>query len=1069
VVVLVTRDAGDGLEESLRSLSSQDYRELVVLVVDAGSAADPTNRVGAILPDAYVLSVDAEAGFAEAANTAVASVEGARFVLFCHDDVSFAPDAIRQMVEESFRSDAAVVGPKLVRWNQPRELVSVGLHVDRFGVESPRVDPGEFDQEQHDGVEDVFSLSGAAILVRSEVFAEVGQFDEAISARGEVFDLCWRTQVSGYRVIVAPMARVRWAGEAQLRSPGQQERALLRRHRLRAILVNYSTPTLLRVVPLLVLHDLAEMLISMATGRRERARDVARSWSWNVANRTSARRRRQELKATRTLSDLDVRRMQEPGSTRLLRFLRARFGLSTSDRALTDLRGTVAEAVSRRIHADAIAVLGFAAFVFVVGSRHLISGPLPAVGDFVPLGDSASGLRSLWASGVRQVGLGSDVAAPTAFGVFGVAGWLPFVGLTGLQKLLILAMLPIGWISAWRMSRRVGSRRARLAVVLVYIAIPLPYNAIALGDWSALTAWAVAPLILGRMIDASGIEPLAVPRPPLNTVLGLGVVVALAATFSPVVVPLTLVIGAAMIIGTLLHGSVEGVHYVFGATLAAVGMAIVAHMPWSLDLITSVDGWTTIAGVAPRTGDGVGFARLMRFQTGPHGGGVLLVGLLFAAALALAIGRRWRLAAAIRLWTVVVTFWAIAALGDLGASEFSLPTPSLILAPAAAAIALSVGLSVATIADDLRAYRFGWRQFLSFVAPVALLITVAPIVVNSFDGRWKAPSSGYAAMFTFLADEAEQGGPNGIAEDFRVLWLGHPEVLPGDGWRLTEDISYLTTVNGSIGLNERWPSPETAADEVLIQDAILATASPDNARLGDALAALDIRYLVVLEGNAPAPRATVTRAAPVWLIDGLSSQLDLLEVQLNDAVYIYRNVASDGVTDSGAVNGAAIGAPAGSLQATTTAPAVRRVFQIAQVLIWLTALATALPLLAMSRRGRLAEVARRLSIERSSEAGPAARIHAVDGGSTRKGTMRRKSASEPGATSETASPAPTKRGKRRAPSVAPEPTEVATDPDEIDLRAPNEIDLRTRAEPDDDSPDDAEPSRHRRRRSAVRK
>ncbi len=1053
VVVLVTRDAGERLEESLESLAQQDYRELVVLVVDVDSDEDPTARVASVLPNAYVLGVDESTGFAEAANAAVASVEGARFVLFCHDDVAFKPDAVRQMVEESFRSDAAVVGPKLVRWDHPRELVSVGLNVDRFGVESPRVEAGEFDQQQHDGVDDVFSLSGAAVLVRSEVFEEVGGFDEAIIARGEVLDLCWRTQVGGYRVIVAPMARVRWSGSAQLRSTSEGDRLLLRRHRLRSILTNYKLSTLLRVLPVILIHDLVEMMASALSGRRVRAREVASSWRWNLAQRKSARERRKELKPVRRLSDFDVRRMQEPGSTRVLRFLRARFGLAGPDEALGNLRVTLSDALMSRAHLDVAVVVAFAAFVFFMGSRHLIWGSIAAFGDFLPIGDSASDLRSFWGSGVRFSGLGSETAAPTLFGLLGLLDRLPFVSAGNVVKVLTLGALPFGWFATWRLARRLETRRARLAAVAVSLAIPLPYNALALGDWSALTAWAVAPLILGRLIDASEIEPLAIPRPPLATVLGLGAIVALAATVSPVVVLMTVAMGVVLILGSLLHGSPAGMARVAGATIAAAGMAIVAHLPWSIDLISSIDGWTSIVGIRPRLADDIGAVEVLRFQTGPHGAGWLLIGLLAASFGAVLIGREWRLAAAVRLGAVAVAFWAIALVAGSGAAPFAFPSASTILAPTAAAVSLLAGLTVTAMGRDLRAYRFGWRQYFSFFAPLALLVALAPTLANSFDGRWKSPQSGFAGTFSFLEDEA--AGRTGDtedprqAQDFRVLWVGHPDVVGGDAWRLTEDVSYLMTVNGFIGLNERWPGPETSSDEE-IQEAVLAGARGDMTRLGAELAPVDIRYVVVLEGNAPAPRTTVERPAPAWLTDSLARQLDLFEVKVNEAARIYRNVA--GADSDLAVS--TVGAPSGTLERSTNPPAVRRGLQVAQILIWLGALAVALPLMVKSRAARREALAER-DTQRIGEAETDVELVAAPRGSTTK----------------TATTAKTRRSGRRRQKQAddtkrsdPEqsdtedPEGTDTDADEIDLRSPKEIDLRKPVAAEQAAADGSEPS-----------
>src|SRR5580658_3864114 len=209
VAVIVTWNPGEWFEETLRAFASQDYPELSILVLDAASTVDPTPRVARVLPGAFVRRMPTNKGFGATANEVLTMVEGASLVLFCHDDVAPDRDAIHVMVEESFRSNAGVVAPKLVSWDDPTRLLHVGMAVDKGGAVVDRMEPGEIDHGQHDAVRDVFLAPGGCTLVRFDLFAELGGFDPEIFAMGEDLDLCWRAQILGARVVVAPGARVR--------------------------------------------------------------------------------------------------------------------------------------------------------------------------------------------------------------------------------------------------------------------------------------------------------------------------------------------------------------------------------------------------------------------------------------------------------------------------------------------------------------------------------------------------------------------------------------------------------------------------------------------------------------------------------------------------------------------------------------------------------------------------------------------------------------------------------------------------------------------------------------------
>src|SRR5262245_56343099 len=125
VAVVVTRDAGEWLADSLAGLAAQDYPNLSVLIIRAASADDPTLRVANILPDAYVRRLTENVGFAAAANEVLTMVEGAQYYAFCHDDAVLAPETLRLLVEEALRSNAGIVGPKLVSWDEPGRLLQV--------------------------------------------------------------------------------------------------------------------------------------------------------------------------------------------------------------------------------------------------------------------------------------------------------------------------------------------------------------------------------------------------------------------------------------------------------------------------------------------------------------------------------------------------------------------------------------------------------------------------------------------------------------------------------------------------------------------------------------------------------------------------------------------------------------------------------------------------------------------------------------------------------------------------------------------------------------------------------
>ncbi|MGZ0220854.1 MAG: glycosyltransferase family 2 protein, partial [Acidimicrobiales bacterium] len=241
--VVVAHEPGEWFEETIDSLVTQDYPRLDIMVIDGAGEHDLAERLRKGAPAATLLDASDTTGFAAAANTAMETDLTSAFLLICHDDVALAPDAVRTLVTESLRSNAGITGPKLVAWDYPEQLQHVGLVADRFAVTSEVVESAELDQEQYDTVTDVFVVPTACLLVRTTLFRELSGYDPVITRRGEDVDLCWRAQLRGARVIVAPDALVRHREQLVERTGVDDIRRTRARHQVRTVMVNSSRPS----------------------------------------------------------------------------------------------------------------------------------------------------------------------------------------------------------------------------------------------------------------------------------------------------------------------------------------------------------------------------------------------------------------------------------------------------------------------------------------------------------------------------------------------------------------------------------------------------------------------------------------------------------------------------------------------------------------------------------------------------------------------------------------------------------------------------------------------------------
>lgn len=891
VVVVVAHDPGDWFEQTLASIDAQTYANLSVLVIDAGSHQPLAARIAAVLPDAHERRLEANPGFGPACNEVLGAVQGAAFYLLCHDDVRLEPDAVRLLVEEAFRSNAGIVGPKLVRWDDPDRLLAVGMGADKLGQPAPLVEPGELDQSQHDPVREVFYVPGAATLVRADLFAALSGFDPGIDLHGEDLDLCWRAHVAGANVIVAPAARVAHLEALAHRRPADDRRRLQMRHRLRVVLCAYGPAHRLRVLPQGLVLTVVEVVYATLLGRFGQARDVAGAWWWNLRRLGEVRARRRAVATVRSVSDHDVRALQVGGSARVAGFLRGRLG-PDDERITSTLRSSTA--------GSSLLAWGAVLFVLLVGSRDLLTDKLPAIGDFAAFPASPGELLAEWVRGYNDIGVGVEGPGPPALGLFGVSSVLAFGSTSLARTLLVLAALPIGAAGAWRLARPIGSRRARIAGLLVFVANPLMYNALAQGRWSGMVMIALGPWMLLHLARASGVVPYgstggeagpgAPERPLVHHILHLGLVVAVAGLWLPVAPLIVGVMAAAVVVGGLLVGQVAGA---VRTLVAAVGAAVVAGAllaPWSLSLAGAPAD--VLLGSSLGDAPDLAVGELLRFQTGPVGASTFGWALLLGSSLALLIGRSWRLAWAARGWMVALASWGAVILVEQGwlPESLSVPVPEVLLAPAVGGLALAAAMGMAAFETDLPDYHFGWRQLASVVAAAGVVVSILPVLASAASGRWDMPQRDVGETLA-LSPEVEAAGA------YRVLWVGDPDVVPLAGWALPptglerpgQRFVLGTSSGGAPTVEDLWLGDAPSGTQLLL-DALVVAADGGTTRLGSLLAPMGVRYIIVPDRLGPGEEG-VPQGSAGALVDLLSRQLDLSPVQTGAGLRMFRNAA----------------------------------------------------------------------------------------------------------------------------------------------------------------------------------
>jgi GT2 family glycosyltransferase len=886
VAVVVTSGEGPLLAETIASLAAQDYPALSVLVLDNASPVDPTPRIAEALPSAFVRRLPEDLGFAAAANETLQAVEGATFLLFCHDDVALDKDALSVMVEEAYRSNAAIVGPKLVDYERPEVLIEVGMSVDHYGVPFSGIEPNEIDQEQHDGVRDVFFVSHATMLVRADLFREFGGFDPATWPGADDIDLCWRARLAGARVLVAPASRVRrkQATARDERNTRRQSPARARavtRSRVRVLFKSYSALALLWVLPSGFVLTLGEAIGLTVTRRWRHALAVVGGWFPGRGGVAELREGRAATQALRQVEDADVRDLMVRGSARFRSLLVQR--LHAGDRiadASTRARERVAETREQLRRAPAILTL-VVAFLLLLGSRALIFQRVPEIGGF----QSWPGVGSLWStftSPWRYTMVGSRTPATPAFALMSVLSTVVLGHVSLARTIVVVGALPLGGWGAFRLVRTLtASQLSAVVAATAYLANPVSRDAVARGELGPLVCFALAPFVFHALVrataarDDDGRDDARGWRAALRTVVVIGLLGAVAGAVWPPAILLAAFFGVAFVLAVPFAWRDWAVFRTAGLALLGVGASLLLLAPWVVSLL---DADASTLGLRVRAP--LSFSDMIRFDVGPAPAGWFTLGLIVAALVPLVIASGPALVWASRAWIVTLASFALAWLPTRVSATAPIPAPQGVLVPAALGLAVAAGLGVSALLAEMRTSGFGWRQVSAVACVIGLALPLLAFAVDTASGRWRLPSTDWPTAVAWMRDTPSPGG-------FRVLWLGNPSVLPVDA-KVVDGIGFGMTRDGPGDARTLWAAPENGASNTLAA-ALVAARDGDTARLGHLVAPIGVRYIAVVNRWAPG-KGNVVPGDPRLAV-GLTHQVDLTVSRIDEGSVIYANDA----------------------------------------------------------------------------------------------------------------------------------------------------------------------------------
>ncbi|RPF33965.1 GT2 family glycosyltransferase [Streptomyces sp. TLI_185] len=904
--VVVSHDGARWLPDALAGLLGQERPVQYAVAADTGSADDSAQLVTDVLGADRVLHLARRTGFGQAVEEAERSApvltpdelpylkrpsgwdpvtrtwrddaydmpelphgEPVQWLWLLHDDCAPEPDALAQLLRvvenelELGRDDVAVVGPKLRGWYDSRQLLEVGVTIANSGRRWTGLDRREQDQGQHDHVRTVLSVSTAGMLIRRDVFEQLGGFDNRLPLMRDDVDLCWRATAAGHRVLVAPEAVVRHAEAAsrERRTVDCSGRTVASPHKVDkagavyTLLVNTRTAALPWVLVRLVLGTLLRTVAYLVGKVPGQAVDEIRGLLGTLLRpeRIIAGRRR---RGSPQIDKGELRALFPPPGATIRATVEQAAGdlVGRSDPEATSGAGRHGGAVESGPggdDADFLEIEQFARlkrigrkpgpmlflvllFVSLVACRALLGGGALAGGALLPAPADSSELWSRYLDSWHAVGAGGTPSAPPYLAIVAMLASVLF-GSTGLAvTVLLVCSVPLAGVTAYFASRPlVESRLLRAWAAVVYAFLPAATGALAGGRIGTAVLAVLLPLIARAGIAASGLANESGTPGSWRATWAYTLLLTITTAFTPIVWPVALVLGLALLAVRRAAITAHGLRF-----LAQLGTPLLVLAPWSLSLFPF--GFFKEAGLdyGPSAASALD---LLGVSPGGPGtvSGLMLIGVVLAALAALLRSERQ-----FGIWTA----WAVALVGLVFAV---LSNSSTWAGPATLVYGLALLTAAVLGADGARArvaeQSFGWRQpvaaLIAFAALAGPLVIAFGWMIRGADGPVERQDP--VQVPAFVAEES------GTRDQARTL------VLDSDS---TARVGY-TLVRGS---GARLGDSESAAadgENARLDKVVANLVAGSGADQTDQLGKFAVRYVLIHKG-APREVTRVLDATP---------------------------------------------------------------------------------------------------------------------------------------------------------------------------------------------------------------
>lgn len=308
-IIIVNWNGKKWLKKCLNSLKNQTYKNLEIIVVDNASYDDSISYMSKNFPKVKTIRNKKNLGFSSGNNIGIKASLG-EYIILLNSDTWVENDFVEKLVKFYKANNFSVISPIETRYFT-KEPVAYSATIDPTGA-YVYLPPEKRTKK-------MFFLPGISLFFSKKVYLETKGLDSDFFMYFEDVDWFWRLILLKKTFAYAEGVNIYHLGAGGTGYRIRYNMFLWRnKNILQMLLKNYSTPTLIIILPIYFVQNIAEIIFFFIILKPKIAFSYIEGWIFNLSHLRQIRRKRVWIQKNRAIGDFEIMKRMYFGSGKLV-------------------------------------------------------------------------------------------------------------------------------------------------------------------------------------------------------------------------------------------------------------------------------------------------------------------------------------------------------------------------------------------------------------------------------------------------------------------------------------------------------------------------------------------------------------------------------------------------------------------------------------------------------------------------------------------------------------------------------------------------------------------------------